>query len=148
MNNLWTKQMVVTVAVEPDDPSVCGKTGSYRSLQGLERFQKLCKRFGVRPTYLLTYSAAGESECIDFVHSNIGDAEFGAHLHPEEVPPIVENEIENHTLRASDVEPERLREKIVNLVERVTQVVGKKPTSYRAGFLDLTSDQVKIIADL
>ena len=60
MAGRWARQLVVTVAVEADDPAVVGRTGSYRSLDGLEQFHALCCRYGVRPTYLLAYSAAGE----------------------------------------------------------------------------------------
>ena len=40
----WSRQFVVTVSVEPDDPSVVGRTGSYRSLDGLARFAELEKQ--------------------------------------------------------------------------------------------------------
>ncbi|MBM4033547.1 MAG: hypothetical protein FJ291_17430 [Planctomycetes bacterium] len=136
-------QLVVTVSVEPDDPSVVGCSGAYRSFDGLERLQELCRRYGVRPTYLLTYSAA----------ARIADyrewaCEFGAHLHPEEVPPIAEGERGNHTLRPSQVEPPRLREKLVNLVERVAEATGRRPTSYRAGFFGLTPAQIPTLLEL
>jgi hypothetical protein len=139
---------VVTVSVEPDDPSVVGRTGSYRSLGGLERFAELARRFAVRPTYLLTYSAAGEPRCVELVRACGEGAEVGAHLHPEEVPPIAEGERDNHTLRPSEVEPGRLRAKLEHLVERVAEAAGRRPTSYRAGFLDLTPAQVAALAAL
>jgi len=142
--------------VEADDPGVVGRTGSYRSLDGLDRFHELCRRYAVRPTYLLTYSAAGERRCVEFVRSlrlrsgqACGDAaEVGAHLHPEEVPPIAEGEEGNHLLRPRDVEPQRLRAKVEHLVARVAEAAGRSPTSYRAGFFDLTPAQVVTLAEL
>lgn len=65
MINGWAKQLIITVSVEPDDPCVTGQIASYRSLMGLDRFHNLCKRFAVKPTYFLTYSAAGET--LEFV---------------------------------------------------------------------------------
>ncbi|HUT35672.1 MAG TPA: hypothetical protein VNE39_19435 [Planctomycetota bacterium] len=144
----WARQLVVTVSVEPDDPSVVGRSGAYRSLDGLERFHELCRRYGVRPTYLATYSAAGETRCVDLFRSCGDEAEVGAHLHPEEVPPIAEGERGNHTLRPSAVEPGRLREKLANLVERVAEAAGRRPTAYRAGFFDLTPSQVVALVGL
>ncbi len=146
--NSWARQLVVTVSVEPDDPRVTGQSVSYQSLKGFEYFQEMCSRFGVRPTYLLTYSAAREAACIDFARSCAGKSEFGAHLHPEEVPPIADGELGNYTLRPSDVDPEKLRDKIMRLIDCVTLAIGKQPTSYRAGFLDLTPSQVAILAEL
>jgi len=148
MAGRWARQLVVTVAVEADDPAVVGRTGSYRSLAGLARFHELCRRSGVRPTYLLTWSAASEGGCVEFARSAAGEAEFGAHLHPEEVPPVAESERGQHTLRPRDVEPERLRAKLGHLVDRVAEAVGRRPTSYRAGFLDLTAAQVSALAEL
>ena len=144
----WSRQLVVTVSVEPDDPAVVGRSGAYRSLDGLERFHGLCRRYGVRPTYLLTYSAASEPRCAAFARACKDEAEFGAHLHPEEVPPVAEGERGNHTLRPSAVEPSRLREKLANLVERVAEAAGRRPTSYRAGFFDLTPAQAAALVEL
>ncbi len=125
-----------------------GRSGEYRSLDGLGRFHELCRRYGVRPTYLATYSAAGEARCVDLFRSCGDEAEVGAHLHPEEVPPIAEAERGNHTLRPSAVEPCRLREKLANLVERVAEAAERRPTSYRAGFFDLTPAQVATLVEL
>ena len=148
MDRRWARQLVVTVSVEPDDPAVVGCTGSYRSLAGLERFGELCAEHGVRPTYLLTWSAAGEPRCVEFLRG-CGDAvEVGAHLHPEEVPPIADGERDDHTLRASDVEPDRLRAKLANLAERIADVTGRRPTSYRSGFFDLTPVQTRALVEL
>ncbi len=144
----WAKHLVVTVSVEPDDPAVVGTLGAYRSLDGLVGFHALCRRYGVRPTYLLTYSAACEPRCVEFARACGNEAEFGAHLHPEEVPPISDAERGNTTLRPSQVEPTRLREKLANLMERVGEAVGRKPTSYRAGFFDLTPAQVAALGEL
>jgi len=160
-----------------------GRTGSYRSLDGLARFHELCRRYAVRPTYLLTHSAAGEARCVELARScnaafqaatrgqragaeetggrgsvrliaptqerrGEQEAEFGAHLHPEEVPPIAPAEEGRHTLRPSDVEPERLRAKLANLAARVAEATGRRPTSYRAGFFDLTAVQVAALIEL
>ncbi len=147
MGQRWSRQLVVTVAVEADDPAVVGRTGSYGALGGLERFHALCRRFGVRPTYLLAWSAAGEPRCVELLRAWADEAEAGAHLHPEEVPPIADAERDCHTLRPRDVEPARLKEKVANLVERVAEALGRRPTSYRAGFLDLTPPQVEALAE-
>lgn len=148
MDRRWARQLVVTVAVEADDPAVVGRMGSYRALDGLVRFHGLCRRRGVRPTYLLTYSAAGEPRCIEFVRSCLAEAEIGAHLHPEEVPPLAAGEREQHMLRPQDVPADRLKAKIRTLVERVAEAAGRAPTSYRAGFLDLTPPQIEVLAEL
>ncbi|MFP4058085.1 MAG: hypothetical protein ACLF0G_14550 [Candidatus Brocadiia bacterium] len=144
----WARQLALTVAVEADDPAVVGRTGSYRSLDGLERLHGLCRGYAVRPTYLLTWSAAGEPRCVERMRAWADEAEVGGHLHPEEVPPVAEAERGCHTLRPGDVEPGRLRAKLANLVERVAQAAGRRPTAYRAGFLGITPAQVDALAGL
>ncbi|MFW6108468.1 MAG: hypothetical protein ACOC8D_01510, partial [bacterium] len=148
MTGRWARQLVVTVSVEPDDPAVVGGTGCYRALDGLGRFHALCRRYAVRPTYLLTWSAAGEPRCAEWMAAWAEDAEVGAHLHPEEVPPVADGEADRHTLRASEVEPDRLRAKLAHLVERVAEVAGRRPTAYRCGFFDLTPAQMAALVEL
>jgi len=145
----WARNLVVTVSVEPDDPAVVGTTGSYRCAEGIERFHGLCRAHGVRPTYLLTWSAACHPRLSEFFRSmSAGEAELGAHLHPEEVPPVADHERDAHTLRPSQVEPRRLEAKIRNLVEKVAEAVGHRPTSYRSGFMDLSPVQVETLVEL
>jgi len=145
----WANTLVVTVSVEPDDPAVVGTTGSYRCAEGIERFHGLCRAHGVRPTYLLTWSAACHPRLSEFFRSmSAGEAELGAHLHPEEVPPVADHERDAHTLRPSQVEPRRLEAKIRNLVEKVAEAVGHRPTSYRSGFMDLSPVQVETLVEL
>jgi len=145
----WARNLIVTVSVEPDDPAVVGSTGSYRCAEGIERFHRLCRAHGVRPTYLLTWSAASHDHLARFFRSlAAGEAEVGAHLHPEEVPPVAERERDAHTLRPSQVEPQRLKAKVRNLVERITEAVGHRPTSYRSGFMDLSPKQVEALVEL
>ncbi len=144
----WARQLVVTVSVEADDPAVVGRVGQYGAFDGLGRFHELCRRYGVRPSYMLTWSAAEEPRCETFARARGAEAEFGAHLHPEEVPPIGEGERESHTLRPSQVEPGRLRQKIANLLDRVAVATGRRPTSYRSAFFDLTPFQVATLMEL
>lgn len=144
----WARTLLVTVSVEPDDPSVVGRTGAYRSLEGLGRFHGLCRRYGVRPTYLLTYSAACEARCVEAARAWSNEAEFGAHLHPEEVPPIADTERGLHTLRPGHVAPERLRAKLANLLDRVGEATGRRPASFRSGFFGLTTDLAVALGEL
>jgi len=146
----WARTLVVTVSVEPDDPAVVGSTGNYRCAEGVVRFHEVCRAHGVRPTYLLTWSAASRRELSDLFRAlaDGAEAEVGAHLHPEEVPPMTEHEREAHTLRPSQVEPQRLRAKLRNLVEKIREATGRRPTSYRSGFMDLDPNQVAALVGL
>ena len=148
MSHRWARQLVVTVSVEPDDPAVAGRTGAYRSLDGLGRFQELCRRCGVRPTYLLTFSASQEAPCVELIRSAGDELEAGAHLHPEETPPIAEAERDNTVLRPSEVEPERLRAKLRSLADAVAEAAGRPPTAFRSGFFGLTAAQAATLVEL
>ena len=55
--------LVISVTVEPDMPrgQVQART-SLRNLDGVPRLHRLCERFGVPPTYLVTFPVANRSD--------------------------------------------------------------------------------------
>jgi hypothetical protein len=61
---------------------------SLHNLHALPRFQALCERYGVRPTYVVTHSVATDAPGAALLRAiaDAGRAEIGAHLHPWTTP--------------------------------------------------------------
>lgn len=127
--------LLCTVDVEEDMPHwrVEAST-SLRNLQGLHRFNALCDRLGVRPTYLCTYPVATRPEgdfLIDLQRR--GRCEIGAHLHPWTTPPFDTNENRLEAIQPSRLPPSAMEAKLRVLTTALAERFGQAPTSYRAG---------------
>jgi len=81
---------VVTVDTEADNEWARGGSPTYDNIRGLPRFQELCDRYGVRPTYLVTYDVAGDRDSLVILRelSRNGNCEIGAHTHAWRTPPF------------------------------------------------------------
>lgn len=81
--------MSVTIDVEPDNVWAEYNSRSLSNIGGLPRFQDLCSRYGVRPTYLVTYSVANDKQSCRLLEELLktGVCEIGAHPHMWEIPP-------------------------------------------------------------
>ena len=142
--------LLVTIDVESDMPrwKVEPET-TLRNLQGIPRFQKMCDRLGVRPTYLITYPVATrpEGEIFSALHTE-GRCEIGAHLHPWTSPPFTPNED-----RLSAIHPSRLSDsaafaKLACLTEAIEARFGLSPRSYRAGRFGLNGAGLQMLERL
>jgi len=74
---------LVTIDVEADNEWARGRQPTYDSIQLLRAFQRLCDRYGVRPTYLVTYDVASDSKSSSVLLELLeeGNCEIGAHMH-------------------------------------------------------------------
>src|SRR5437868_15529574 len=72
-DNLWSRPEVVTT----------------ENARYLPRFQSLCERYGLKPTYLTNYEMATDAAFIAFATAALarGTAEVGMHLHAWNSPP-------------------------------------------------------------
>src|SRR5206468_1381057 len=81
---------LVTVDVEPDNVWQNPGSASFDNFRALPGFHALCQEYGVRPTYLVTYSAAMDPLAARVVEQLLdsGGCEVGAHPHLWETPPL------------------------------------------------------------
>ncbi len=101
------------------------------------RFAPLCKRHGVRPTYLVSAEAMLDREAAAALRS-LTDCELGAHLHAEYLPPGPRPSTwSDPSLRIRemqrDLPPEDERQRLATLTQLFAQQFGARPTSFRAG---------------
>lgn len=104
-----------------------------RNLRALPRFQALCDRYGVAPTYVSTWSVATDDETVAALRgwSERGRAEVGTHLHPWTTPPFGPHDDDNAF--PSELPDDVLRAKLESLTQELGARLGRAPTSYRAG---------------
>ena len=126
---------LVGVDTEADDQwSLEGRRRlSVQNAACLPRFQALCDRYGVRPSYLVTYEMATRREASEVLAGlgREGRCEIGAHLHPWSSPPCREEDLAG--TYPSQLPDELLSRQIVELTAAIEANLGTRPVSYRAG---------------
>lgn len=108
--------------------------GSVENLKALPRFQALCEKHGVAPTYLVDTPAALHEPTAELLGGlqREGKAEVGAHLHPWCAPPF-EEESSTRNSFLCNLPPLLQWEKLRGLTELIESKFGARPKSFRAG---------------
>lgn len=137
---------LVTVDVEPDNVWADTHSRSFENIRQLPRFHRICREHDVRPTYLVTSSAAEDPVSAQVLESLLaqGDCEIGAHSHLWEVPPLVSQDRTGRACVGSDYPSAPLSEKLGRLIEVLRQRFGA-PRSHRAGRFGLDPRQASIL---
>lgn len=111
------------------------KTISVRNAQEIPAFQAFLNTQGIKPSYFIDYAIAADPESqksLQQVFRDNPDAEVCAHLHPWVNPPSVPvtTEAMSHIV---NLPIQRVEEQLINLTELLTDVFGRRPTSFRSG---------------
>ena len=122
---------------------------------GLESLAKLgeCQSFfnahGVNPIYLVDWPVINHAEAAAELRGYVerGVAEVGAQLHPWVTPPFDEV-VNSHNSYTGNLPEELQRAKLTALRDRIAEVIGAAPMSYRAGRYGLGRASSQILADL
>ncbi len=138
VGNMKTIYFLVTIDTEEDNAwSLDFKPHSELSVENinyLPKFQEFCNKLGVRPTYLIDYPVAVNKDSAKIL-KNIAQedgGEIATHVHPWCNPPYVEER--NHRHSYLNNLPEELQfQKLKTLTEIITENIGVRPVSYRAG---------------
>jgi len=82
---------LITVDAEGDDLWSRPRRVTTRNAEYLPRFQSLCERFGMKPSYLTTFEMARSPAYREFARDVVrrGQGEVGMHLHAWSSPPLV-----------------------------------------------------------
>jgi hypothetical protein len=107
---------------------------SVRNAQELPKLQSLCNRFGVRPSYLVTYEMATRDESAHLLRAMAaqGRCEIGAHLHPWTSPPFRPEDVAGHSY-PHQLPLSLLDRQLTELTATIKKHLGVRPTTYRAG---------------
>ena len=147
-------KLVVTVDTEADDQWDYGVPITTRNVAYWPRFQHLCERHGVQPTYLVASEITQDERARELLArwSRRGAIEIGSHLHPWTTPPFVDRPglRYNDPVHAypSQLPAQLLEEKTRVLTEQVGLAFGVRPTAYRAGRCGLDLRGARCLAAL
>jgi len=128
---------LVTIDTEGDNLWSRPRALTTRNAEHLPRFQSLCERCGLKPTYLTTWEMVGSQIFRSFGRDVLGrDAgEIGMHLHAWDSPPIdplTDDDVHHHPYLVEFTE-QRMREKVETLTDALEQAFGVAMRSHRAG---------------
>lgn len=105
------------------------------NIDALPRFQQLCSRYGIRPTYFVDLAVLDDCRAKQTVLEVAGQpgVEVGMHIHPWNTPPIMDA----RSTTARDTFLHNLRDDLItaklNRVYRRFNDLGLRPTSFRGG---------------
>lgn len=120
-DNLWSRPRMITT----------------RNAESLPRFQALCERYGLKPTYLTTYEMAESPAFVEFGLDVLrrGTGEIGAHPHAWNNPPLEPLTADDlrHQPFMIEYPPRLIERKLATLTGLLEDTFGTKMRSHRAG---------------
>jgi hypothetical protein len=116
--------------------------------QGIrDRLQPIFRRFGAKPTYLLSPEVMRDAQALETLTDLDGDAELGAHLHGEFAEPgAFEPDVTSVFQCHYDRETER--QKLQYLTNLFRSSFGRLPRSFRAGRFGIGRHSLGLLQDL
>jgi hypothetical protein len=116
-----------------------------RNLDGVARLQRLCERFGVKPTYLLAWPVIGATDLFDGLGAR---AELGTYLQPWATPPFEASEDRLSAFAVGTLGSAAAAAKIADLTEAFTARFGYAPRCHRAAKAGLTGAALQALERL
>jgi hypothetical protein len=141
---------LITVDVEGDNLWARPRVITTNNAGYLPRFQTLCERHGLKPTWLTNWEMSHSPEFVDFATDAVrrGQAEIGMHLHAWHSPPeyALTDDDYAHTPYLTEYPRGMVDEKVRVLTERLEEVFGMKMVSHRAGRWGLNEVYARALA--
>jgi hypothetical protein len=149
---LGSARFIVTVDTEEEFDWSAPFSREKRSVGHIaeaDRFQRLCRSFGVKPIYVVDHPIASNPAAVDVLGRFAADkdASIGLHLHPWVNPPFVEA-VTTANSYASNLSAELEREKLHNLYNLVSSAFQITPNIYRAGRYGAGANTLKVLEEL
>jgi hypothetical protein len=122
---------------------------SVDAMRGIPRVQELFDAYGVKPTYVVDYPVATQSEGYRDLKEfqDAGRAVIGAHLHPWVNPPF--EEVPDARLSyPGNLEPALEASKLRVLTDAIEESFGRRPTVYKAGRYGIGANTTAILEDI
>lgn len=122
---------------------------SVRHMREIGRFQEICDRAGITPTYVVDYPIATQDESISRLRplADDGRAVIGAHLHPWVNPPF-EEEVTRWNSYPGNLLADLERRKLERLTAAITTAFENRPDTYKAGRYGFGPNTAKILIDI
>jgi len=146
-------KFIITLDTEGDNQWDHGRILTTENIRYIPRFQNLCEKYGIKPTYLVTSEICRDGFSSEIFREYLSKdrAEVGAHLHSWTTPPFKDDD----GFRSNDIYhafahelPEFvLTEKIKVLTDQIENSFGKKPKSFRSGRYGFNRTVAKILSE-
>lgn len=144
---------IISIDTEADNQWDHGIVLTTENIKFVPRFQELCNKYQIRPTYLVTSEICGDSFAREIFsdYLSTGKAEIGAHLHSWTTPPF-EDKVgyryndASHAF-ATELPEDLLSKKIKNLTHQIESSFGKRPLSFRSGRFGFDGNVARMLAD-
>jgi hypothetical protein len=142
---------LITIDTEGDDLWAKPARASTVNAAYLPRFQALCERFGMRPTYLTNHEMARSDEFRTFANDVLARhvGEIGMHLHAWDTPPIVPltQDDARHQPFLVEYPDEVMRQKIDVMTDLLRDVFEVAIVSHRAGRWAFNAPYAQMLID-
>lgn len=119
-----------------------------QNVQQLPVFQELCDHWGIKPTYFVDAAVIQDASAVSVLRriAYNHDIEIGAHLHPWCNPPLQAVRDPRDSFLCN-LPTDLQKAKIAWLTERIEQVFGCRPNSFRAGRYGLDDVGLQLLVD-
>ncbi|HYA66989.1 MAG TPA: deacetylase, partial [Burkholderiaceae bacterium] len=127
------------------------RTITTRNTSYLARFQRLCERHGLKPTYLTDWEMVNDPEFVSFARALMvrGTCEVGMHLHAWNSPPLdsLTDDDFRHQPYLIEYPASQMREKIRRITDLLEEKFDVKMRSHRAGRWAFNEVYAQILID-
>ncbi len=141
-------QLAVSIDTEEDNWLPTREGIGVENIQRLGAHHTFLRELGLRPTYFVDYAVADDraaARVIGEIDAE-GGGEIGGHLHPWHTPPMDEALVPRHSMMKNL--PGALQQaKLESLAAALERVLGRRPTSFRAGRFGLGTESVAALAE-
>lgn len=131
------KSFLITIDTEGDNQWIKQENVDTRNAEYLPRFQSLCEKYLLKPTYLSNWEMAHSPHFIDFGKDVLsrGVGEIGMHLHAWDMPPVFQLTRDDLEAKPYLIEyPDHvMRDKIAIMTDCLEDTFQCKMRSHRAG---------------
>jgi len=146
-------KFILTIDTEADNQWDHGRELTVENIRFVPRFQDLCNKYFIKPTYLVTSEICEDDFAkeifTDYLLANT--AEIGAHLHSWTTPPFLDKDGYRHNDKnhafANELPGELLTEKIKNLTHHIEASFGERPLSFRSGRYGFNENVAGVLAE-
>jgi hypothetical protein len=143
---------IITIDTEGDDLWSQPQEIGTKNAKFIPRFQELCEKYRLRPTYLTNFEMAVDEVFLeiarDLLHRKAG--EVGMHLHAWNSPPLIPFTDDDFHWGPFLIEypDEVMLQKVEYLTKLLEDTLQTKMTSHRAGRWAFNETYARILADL
>lgn len=146
-----TTAFLITVDTEGDNLWAKPRSVTTRNATYLPRFQDLCEKYGLKPTYLTNWEMARSGEFQSFGRDVLarGAGEIGMHLHAWNSPPIVPltEDDDRHAPYLIEYPLEQIRQKVRVMTQTLEETFGVKMLSHRAGRWSFNEQCARVLVE-